>query len=452
MKKKRIFAGIFAAAMTISYASPSLISHESYSELIATAYADAHAVNIWWPAQSSALSGTQPFKAVLSDKSVTDYTMYWQVDGGGLVSMYDSYQDYPHKEAIVNVDSWKWSSTGSYTLAFIAKDLQGNEIGRSQITINANVPATSAPISTPTPIVVPIVPVAPVLPSQTSKLYVDPAHPALSQAASWASSRPQDATVMQKIAGQSTAKWFGGWNTDVAADVSAVVKAAASQNAIPTLVAYNIPVRDCGSYSAGGASSIASYQAWIQKFSNGIGSSKAIVILEPDALASANCLSFQMKVDRFGMIKSAVAVFKANNPNTKVYIDAGHAQWIDPSDMAQRLSSSGIDSASGFALNVSNFYSTSDNTAYGQKISALTRNAHFVIDTSRNGAGSNGDWCNPQGRALGQAPTLSTGNPLIDAYLWVKVPGESDGNCNGGPSAGAWWPEYALSLAKSAGY
>ena len=41
-------------------------------------------------------------------------------------------------------------------------------------------------------------------------------------------------------------------------------------------------------------------------------------------------------------------------------------------------------------------------------------------------------------------PTAQTGDPLVDALLWIKRPGESDGACNGGPPAGTWWPEDAL--------
>ena len=79
--------------------------------------------------------------------------------------------------------------------------------------------------------------------------------------------------------------------------------------------------------------------------------------------------------------------------------------------------------------------------------------APFVIDTSRNGAGPapGDDWCNPPGRALGPAPTGQTGDPAVDALLWIKRPGESDGSCNGAPPAGAWWPEGALALARAAG-
>jgi endoglucanase len=74
----------------------------------------------------------------------------------------------------------------------------------------------------------------------------------------------------------------------------------------------------------------------------------------------------------------------------------------------------------------------------------------FVVDTSRNGLGSNGEWCNPTGRALGRPATGDTGAANVHAYLYVKRPGESDGTCNGGPAAGAWWAEYALGLAQRA--
>jgi endoglucanase len=101
--------------------------------------------------------------------------------------------------------------------------------------------------------------------------------------------------------------------------------------------------------------------------------------------------------------------------------------------------------------------------------------AHAVIDTSRNGQGPwtapadhpAGDpqvWCNPPGRGLGLKPTLNTGNPYVDAYLWIKIPGESDGQCtrwapDGGidpvrgyadPAAGDWFPEMALELVHNA--
>ena len=76
-----------------------------------------------------------------------------------------------------------------------------------------------------------------------------------------------------------------------------------------------------------------------------------------------------------------------------------------------------------------------------------------------NGNGPDGgNWCNPGGRAFGAIPTFATGNPLVDAYLWVKKAGESDGPCGpseggtGAPNAGTWWPQYADMLAINAGW
>ena len=77
-------------------------------------------------------------------------------------------------------------------------------------------------------------------------------------------------------------------------------------------------------------------------------------------------------------------------------------------------------------------------------------NDYFVIDTSRNGLGPHGnDWCNPPGRSLGEPPTCDTGHEKCDAFVWVKVPGESDGKTNGGPRAGRFWGEMAEELVKN---
>jgi len=88
-------------------------------------------------------------------------------------------------------------------------------------------------------------------------------------------------------------------------------------------------------------------------------------------------------------------------------------------------------------------------------ISAALNDRHLVVDTSRNGNGPytgqdySPSWCNPPGRALGAPPTTDTGRRLVDAYLWVKNPGASDGECqHGNPPAGHWWPDYALRLAQ----
>ena len=357
-----------------------------------------------------------------------------------------SYADYPHKESNVDVSSWHWSPNSTYTITFIATNAQGGIIGQQSERVYINVPA-AAQVSQSSA-------VSPQV-SQTYNalagwpLYVDPSSNAAQQAKSWSGSRPADAALMQRLANQPTAAWFGSWNADVYTDVRAVMSRAATAGQAPVLVAYNIPARDCGSYSSGGANSPGGYLAWVGAFASAIGNSRAVVVLEPDALANVGCLSAPDQTTRLSLITQAVSIFKQNK-NTAVYVDAGHAGWIDAATMASRLTAANIALADGFALNVSNFDTTSDSVAYGMQISAMLSNKHFIIDTSRNGNGSNGQWCNPWGRAVGQLPTAQTGNAQVDAYRWVKTPGESDGPCNGGPAAGTWWPDYALQLVQNA--
>lgn len=64
--------------------------------------------------------------------------------------------------------------------------------------------------------------------------------------------------------------------------------------------------------------------------------------------------------------------------------------------------------------------------------------------------------CNPPGRGLGVRPTTTTNQALVDAYLWVKTPGESDGECTASgrisPPAGQWYQAYAEALINNANY
>ncbi|MFI9718097.1 glycoside hydrolase family 6 protein [Streptomyces sp. NPDC052396] len=267
----------------------------------------------------------------------------------------------------------------------------------------------------------------------------------------------QDAQLIGKIAEQPMAEWIGADNPD--GQTRGFTQAAAKADRDALLVLYNIPHRDCGQYSQGGASDGDSYRAWVNKAAQGIGDRRATVILEPDALPHMEdgCTPQRFHEERYALLKDAVTRLK-EQPHTKVYLDAGNPSWVTPADrMAEPLERAGIDKADGFALNVSNFQTTEASKEYGRTLSEQLGGKHFVIDTSRNGNGplSDGDdhekaWCNPSGRALGVPPTNATGDPLVDAYLWVKRPGESDGPCKGGPEAGQWWESYALELARNA--
>jgi endoglucanase len=135
------------------------------------------------------------------------------------------------------------------------------------------------------------------------------------------------------------------------------------------------------------------------------------------------------------------------DPNARVYLDAGNSAWNAPEVQAQRLAAADVTaSANGIVSNVSNFLPTAAEVAYDEQILSdlgAPSGLHIVIDTSRNGNGMGSTWCDPSGRALGQNPTADTGNPLVDAYLWVKDPGQADGCA---APAGAFDPELAYAL------
>ena len=370
-----------------------------------------------------------------------------------------------------------------------------------------------------------------------------------------------DAVLIKEMIETPQSVWFtAGTPKQTQQSVKNTVKRAAGKGTVPVLVAYNIPFRDCAQFSAGGATSVEEYKAWIDGFAAGIGHEKAVVILEPDGLGiipwydpygsadGSAALEWcqppeadpaSAAAERFEMLNYAVDALKAQ-PHTLVYLDGTHSAWLGVGDAAQRLYLGGVERADGFFLNVSNYQFTSNLVQYGTWVSSCLSTAvpsgdfvgcpnqywnggppgteiadllgawtgvalsplgewsddtdvaelntsginaryagtqpttHFVIDTSRNGWGpwqapdypDVQDWCNPPDRGLGLRPTADTGLPLLDAYLWIKIPGESDGECTRGlgpagetvdpvwglidPPAGQWFPEMALNLAQLA--
>ena len=391
-----------------------------------------------------------------------------------------------------------------------------------------------------------------------TKFYVPkPNHGAIEQIADLTSSgNKADANLIKQMVQTPQAVWFTqGTPKTVMQDVRNTVSRAADKGQVPVLVAYNIPFRDCAQFSAGGATTVDEYKAWIDGFAAGIGNKKAVVILEPDGLGiipwynpfadrdtwvanpnyewcqPADADPETAASDRFAMMNYAVDKLKAL-PGTSVYLDGTHSGWLGAGDSADRLIQAGVNKADGFFLNVSNYVVNERLEKYGTWVAKCiafgsnpaswgnghaewcasqyfspegpvdpndfstwvytdqwyTNNVesqtwwysesilkHFVIDTSRNGRGpwtpttnypDPQDWCNPPDRGLGYLPTANTGIPLADAYLWIKIPGESDGECTRGlgpagstvdpewgivdPAAGAWFPAMALDLVHNA--
>jgi endoglucanase len=286
-----------------------------------------------------------------------------------------------------------------------------------------------------------------------SAFYVDPQ----TQAARWVAANPGDSrtpVIRDRIASVPQGRWFTTTNTStVRSQVDSYTAAAQSAGRIPIMVVYNMPNRDCGGASSGGAPTHTAYRQWIDQVAAGLNGRAAAIVLEPDVLAlMSDCMNSSQQAEVRASMSYAGRRLKAASSQAKVYFDAAHSAWLTPSAMAARLVASDIaTSADGISTNVSNYRTTASEVTYAKAVLAATGAGHLraVIDTGRNGNGPAGsEWCDPPGRAIGTASTTETGDPMIAAFLWVKLPGEADG-CLAG--AGQFVPQRAYDLAVAAG-
>ncbi|MBA8991696.1 cellulase/cellobiase CelA1 [Curtobacterium pusillum] len=274
---------------------------------------------------------------------------------------------------------------------------------------------------------------------------------AAKQVTALATSDPSGAAAAKTIAQYPVATWLGDWTrgTTLTKTIDAAVAGADRTGTTAVFVTYAIPQRDCGGYSAGGFDE-ATYDAWVDQVVSRVAGHRAAVIVEPDSLAMLSNAACSASLDqqRYRILSREVAAFTA--AGVPAYLDAGNSNWVTPAVMASRLNSAGVQQARGFFTNVANYYPTAQEQAYAEKVSAATGGSHYVIDTSRNGQGWRGTWCNGPGAGLGTSPRVVSDGTALDALLWVKTPGASDGTCGGGPTAGTWWPAFAETLVANA--
>ena len=269
-------------------------------------------------------------------------------------------------------------------------------------------------------------------------------------------SDPTEAAALKVITGTPSGTWITGQPGGMKM-VRQVTLAAARAHAVPVIVAYNLPDRDaCGKLSASDGLTASGYQDWINQLGAAIGTGNDIVIVEPDGLPDIvrGCLSPAQRSERYALLRYAMQRL-GGLPHARVYLDAGNpGMFADPASLAGPLKLAGLRYGRGFSANASNFQWTADVVTWSQQLEhAVGGQVGAVIDTSRNGRGpytgpAAPQWCNPPGRALGPTPRLAPGPAGIDAYLWIKNPGASDGACRGAPSAGQFWPQYAEALER----
>lgn len=256
-----------------------------------------------------------------------------------------------------------------------------------------------------------------------------------SRRALWVPPAPH-ANMPAAISRTASAVWLSEPDTAVPLAADTIV-AAEADGEIPVLVLYLRPERDCGGHSAGEDISEQQYLDLVAGVAGALDGHDAIVVVEPDA-TSLECGDARL-------VAKATERLAATQ-TARVYLDGGHPGWHTAAEQADRLRDFGVEHADGFALGVSNFAPAAALVGYGDEINAIL-GLPYVIDVSRSGAEvPAGEWCNPPGARVGPEPTLEAPYPLVDAQLWVKRPGESDGECAGGPPAGEWWPEGARRL------
>jgi cellulose 1,4-beta-cellobiosidase len=317
---------------------------------------------------------------------------------------------------------------------------------------------------------------------------------------------PAQAAALHKLAAQPTAVWLD--SVKRLPSVTRHLDEARRQQAVPAFVVYDLPGRDCAAKASSGEFSIKDEGRYQKEFIDPIAaafrarpSQPVAVILEPDSLANlATNLGIEGCAAAEGAYRRGIAyaISKLSLPNVSIYLDAAHGGWLGWKRNRTKIvtifkgvldAAGGADKIRGFAVNVSNYRPTKvvggrrgspndpgpDELSYVEDLrQALSEvgihDKGFVIDTGRNGKlgiPTNGaNWCNVAHAGLGERPSV-TPVPGIDAYLWIKTPGQSDGvadpraprfdsNCAsaealpGAPEAGELFAPYLLELVKNA--
>ncbi|KAH4353981.1 glucanase [Parastagonospora nodorum] len=288
-------------------------------------------------------------------------------------------------------------------------------------------------------------------------------------------------------------------------------KNAAGAKLMATFVVYDLPDRDCAALASNGELSLDKdgeniYKTeYIDKIASIIKKYpdvKVNLAIEPDSLANMITNMGVAKCAKAAPYYESLTVYALktlNLDNVDMYLDGGHGGWlgwdanIGPAAKfyAKVYKAAGSPRAvRGIVTNVSNYnayrISTCNSITQGNKncdeeryinsfaplLEAEGFPAHFLVDVGRNGKQPTeqqawGDWCNVRGAGFGARPTTETGNSLVDALVWVKPGGESDGTSDQSasrydgfcgkesafkpaPEAGTWFQAYFEMLLKNA--
>eukprot|EP01006_Ploeotia_vitrea_P012033 TRINITY_DN31983_c0_g1_i1.p1 TRINITY_DN31983_c0_g1~~TRINITY_DN31983_c0_g1_i1.p1 ORF type:complete len:458 (+),score=34.65 TRINITY_DN31983_c0_g1_i1:19-1392(+) len=208
-----------------------------------------------------------------------------------------------------------------------------------------------------------------------------------------------------------------------------------------------------------------------------------VLIIEPDSLpnlatneGNPHCGNSATKAAYTQGVPYAIKTLATAAPKATLYVDAAHGGWLGWANNLEKfvniVSQMGIiHLVRGFSTNVANYqplgtqcpyvkyclnhqhqsakccadpchlegqYNPGNNEHnYAMELQGAFAKAtgwlpKMVIDSGRNGVPnarqSCKNWCNIQHAGIGHVPTTETHNStLLDAYFWLKTPGESDG-------------------------
>ncbi|GIG53944.1 glycoside hydrolase family 6 protein [Demequina activiva] len=275
--------------------------------------------------------------------------------------------------------------------------------------------------------------------------------------------RWDDYDHMGRITGTAQARWIGSWSTNDAISNYAhqVYTAAAAADRIGLIAYYGM--RDYTCEEAASDPELADFYAERSRVLveelPGSGA-QAWIVLEPALVASLGSCEGD---PRGAWVADAAATFA--DAGAAVYLDAGVVD--DPAAIAASLASLDLESVAGIAVGTNGYRAVSEQLAAGEAVLAALADAGVDVDAPRSGPdpGEPGlglivdtsrsavpveapEPCNPPEAGIGVPPRL-VGAGALDAYVWIKRVGESDGACNGGPTRGQFSQALALQLARN---
>ncbi|PVI03642.1 glycoside hydrolase family 6 protein [Periconia macrospinosa] len=278
------------------------------------------------------------------------------------------------------------------------------------------------------------------------------------------------------------------------------------------LVVYDLPGRDCAAKASNGELAVGEIDRYKTEYIDVIAgilkenpNQAFALIIEPDSLPNlvTNIDEQACQASATGYREGvAYALTELNLDNVIMYMDAGHGGWLgwdanikpgaeelaavykdagSPSQL--RGISTNIAGWNSFDLSPGEFSDATDapynkaqnekqyTTLFGAALQTAGMPNHAIVDTGRNGVTGLreewGHWCNVNGAGFGARPTAETGSDLVDAFVWGKPGGESDGTSDESatrydsfcglsdaykpsPEAGQWNQAYFEMLLKNA--